>query len=114
MASVAQRPCTSWDTKRLAFHCQGSKSDYNSIAKFWKQYENGSWITVYIDRTAYSGLTNSDRIFSHGAPVYLFTVNKYRQPLTEDQRKELDRLQKPSCGTPNTGHTWDNMGMTEV
>lgn len=114
MASVAQTPLRSWDTKRLMFHVWKTKTEHFSIKRFWKQYENGSWISVYIDRTAYHGPTNSARVYSHGAPVFLFTVNKYKQPLTEEQAERLERLAEPSCGTPNTGHVWSNDGITNI
>ena len=114
MASVMQEPFRSWDVQELMFHCKGAKSDYRSIRHFWKQYEHGAQITVYVRRTAYSGLTNSARIYEYGANVQLFTVQKTKYPITEAQTKRLEKLAQPSCGKPNCGHTWDNSGMTHV
>ena len=114
MKSVMQAPFRSWDVQELKFKCKGANKDHNSIEKFWAQYNHGAQITVYIRRTAYSGLTNSARIFEHGANYELFTVQKTWAPITKKQKAEIKRLLKPSCGKPNCGHVWDNSGMTNV
>lgn len=114
MASVMQEIYRTWDVQALTFHCKGAKKDFNSLALFWKRYNNGHQITAYIARTAYSGLTNSARIYEYGADIQLFTVQKTKCPITEAQAKRLEKLVQPSCGKPNCGHTWDNSGMTHV
>lgn len=114
MASVAQAALRAWDVQYLAFECKGAKSEYKSLKHFWKQYENGAQITAYIRRTAHSGLTNSPRMFQHGADIQLFTVQKDKYPITAKQARELERLAGPSCGHPNCWHNWDNLGMTNV
>lgn len=114
MASVMQEVYRTWDVKALMFHPRKAKKDFSDVNKFWNLYNNGVTITVYIMRTAHTGLTNSARCYEYGADIELFTVQKHRYPITEKQIKELKRLSAPSCGDPNCGHTWDNSGMTNV
>lgn len=114
MASVMQAPLRSWDVQELAFKRKNGGKIYNSVEKFFKEYQQGAQITVFVRRTAYSGLTNSARIFEHGADYELFTVQKHRRPLTEKEAKRIKKLARPSLGKPNCGHTWDNSGMTNV
>ena len=114
MASVMQEICRSWDVQELMFQAKNERRPFNSVERFWKLYKNGAQIEIYVRRTAYSGLTNSARIFEHGADYEIATVQKDRYPIDERLGKRLEKLAKPSCGKPNCGHTWDNSGMTHV
>lgn len=120
MKTIMQDIYRSWDVKELMFsmksYCDGipCEKTFKSIKRFWANYENGHWVTVFVRRTAHSGLTNSARCFEYGANYEKFTVHKTHKPLTERQAKMLPRLAEPSCGNPNCGHKWDNGGFTNV